>query len=183
MKKEIIRIGDRVRIVIPKFVVRVGYPFGLEYAENNLVSDEEKEKIRRLLGYVDGVKFGEVTKTKSYRKILHEVCLNKLKQVGFGGNARRIHIEEISSLKDTIFQVSDKRVVKTGDYMAARHWDDDYAPAYLSNCRAHVLLSGFIGFNTNWNSFGEKEIEVENVEKVTRKEEISEDICFGRFEE
>lgn len=143
MKKEVIKEGDVVKILEPNVFVRVGYPFNLEYAKNNLVTEEEREMIGKLsrdICFIDQYTRNE----RTYNSILNAVAYKKLKDSGFGGNERKI----FTKIDDTLdleanYTVISKKMVRTGIYShgsKGSYYPEDADPPTLYSCRNHQIL-------------------------------------------
>ena len=163
--KTVYRVNDRVKIINPDFFVRVGYPWTVEYGVNTLVTSEEKEKIKELIG-INNIdreyllfEYENIFKVNLFDKIVEELARYKIRAGGFGGKERSIYTEKIEEFKGKIVRVTSKKVVKTGSYNHGSWHEDDYCPAYLSNEKSHVLLEVY-------TSSGHRFIEENNVELV-----------------
>jgi hypothetical protein len=135
--KEVIRIQDTVKIINPMVFVRVGYPYNLQYAKDNLVTKEEKNLIEILSGGWDG--------ENTYQTILKAVAYKKLKESGFGGNSRQIFTEKNDRVDLNVdYEVLEKKMVKTGIYCRGSKgsWECpvDCDPPTLRNSRNHQIL-------------------------------------------
>lgn len=143
MKKHVYRKGDKVRILSPYVVKRVGYPKSVydylpEETERELVLAQmllEGLPLEEALAQLDPkTKFGPLRTHKVQSKIKHLAAYLRAKGDGFGGNARSIHYElmifwdgaswhptepgklDPASFKPIVTEVLSKRVVVTGDY-------------------------------------------------------------------
>lgn len=151
-KKIVFNRGDIVRIKIPEFVLRVGYPWDKEYVKKHIITPEQKRSIEDMF-----VKFGLVTTFEgaivpnnttwfgtAYDKIIDEMAYWVLKENGFGGSERKLHTVLKENYRDKFAEVVSKRIVKTGTYQygfcGSYYEPDDYSPPYLSNEKTHVLL-------------------------------------------
>lgn len=174
MKKNVIRIGDTVRVLRPKWVKRVGYP---------LVWTDLLEEVRSDPRSAEALKVLEISTAElTNEKISHfvrAVALARVEQRGFGGNERSLHYMKMGGEDDSIldvigldcvpchghvgteFEVLGKRIVKTGKRFApwsgrsGPDYEYDYEPGGLENCKTHILLRTYAG-----------EIEACDVEKV-----------------
>jgi hypothetical protein len=157
MKKQTIKVGDRVRILEPKFVGRVGYPLIYGMLMDEVENDP---KVIEALSILD-VRGGQ-----NVPHYLH-IAIAKLRveQRNFGGRERTIHYEADGVFQEyargAVCEVTGRRVVKTGTYYPASRggsssdYDWEPEPGGLADCKTHVLLR---------TSFGE--IEACNVELV-----------------
>ena len=155
MKKNpnLIRENDRVRIVVPKIVTRVGYPKSVK----------------------DYVKVAEEKYGAQLRKDIKwewavEIAYGLAKTDGFGGRERSLHFEEKPEILGQEFTVSGIRTVQTGTYYPPHssqtyYGEYDYEPGGLANMKAHRLATGFGVF---WHLYdgSRMEIPVAHLEKV-----------------
>jgi hypothetical protein len=154
---KIIREGDRVRIVVPKVVVRVGYP----KAVKDYLDEAEKAYGAQLLKDMSDW---------CAKKVLQQIAYGLAKADGFGGRERSLHFKEQPNLLGQEFTVSGVRMVQTGTYYPpsggynAYQGDYDYEPGGLADMKARRLVSGF-----GWVQFTSDrlEIPVEHLEKVS----------------
>ena len=163
-RKSIIRVDDRVRIIRPVVVVRVGYP--------KTVSDylPEAEKKFRALLHTEGLR-GRVIE-----KVLREIAYGLAKADGFGGRQRTLHIKEIPDILGQEFRVMGIRTVKTGIYYPPAHgrsgWygeEYDYEPGGLSDEKTHRLVTGWHPPVFRRMMDPDIEIAVENLEKINEE--------------
>lgn len=163
MKQRPIRKGDRVRIIEPKFVDRVGYPLIYGMLMEEVENDPKVREALQILGITQNWAF-DTAKAVDMPHYLH-VAIAKLRveQRRFGGRQRTIHYEEEPRLyaKGVTSFVLNRRVVKTGTYYPASpggsnaEYDWEPEPGGLADCKTHVLLTTIHG-----------EIEACNVELV-----------------
>lgn len=139
-KKYRIKADDRVRIVNPVIVLRVGYP--------KTVSDYLKEAeslFKKSLLDVIGPREADMA--------LSKIAYGLAKRDGFGGSSRTLHTKVDELMRGAEFTVIDCKTAKTGEYFppqgGADYWGEcDYWPGGLSNMKTHRLLSGFSLFNS-----------------------------------
>lgn len=148
---EVIKVGDRVMVTKPEFIVRVGYPLSFEMAKRWII-DNMSEQMNRLLelrsdcdqiaGDPEACCF--VLESAWYHgreggRILSALAKLYQYKTGFGGRERRLHT----------YREDDKLgIVCTGDYYPPsveetyNYWDceREYVPGGLTNSRSHVLL-------------------------------------------
>jgi len=161
-RKDIIRVGDRVRVIEPLTYVRCGYPLSLFgafkeveqiYKEdvlrlirkvfNNGVDPKEENPVRFKLLMMQEI---DLTASKQYKEIMRGVAYAYLKQKGFGGRERRIITADKPHLKGAILEVVDSFIVKTGNYYSggwsSGTWDSqpEYEPPELGNEKTHKIL-------------------------------------------
>lgn len=142
MKKIVYHIGDKVRIINPLFVQRIGYLWTKEYVIKNIITAEQQEALKEFLNKYN---IGTTSFTSApYNEIIDRLAYWILKQRGFGSNERAIHTELQESARGKITEVIKKRVVKTGTYHAeySGGWEEpEYESPHLSNEKSHVLLT------------------------------------------
>jgi hypothetical protein len=145
-KKDIIRIGDQVKIIYPHVFVRCGYPKSInDYIEK--VKKEKGEQVQKFIQdmgisidvlslYNDDQMFSKV-----YEDIIKIIAYQFLKKDKFGGNERTIHTQYQIEQKDKEFSIIGIRFVKTGIYQKSWHsMDGDYDPPVLCNQKTHKIL-------------------------------------------
>ena len=129
------RVGDLVRVVDPRVVVRVGYPKCV---------DDYLGDVDRLVGVeIDAIADKILglpmlhPPSKTLDRVRRELALALARRDGFGGRERSIHFVEKPELLDLEARIVSVRSVMIGTYHCAsggRAWyDDDYEPAYLSD--------------------------------------------------
>jgi hypothetical protein len=171
-KQTIYHVGDKVRIVEPLQVVRVGYPLTMTDA-SNAAEEEYADKIlpfMRDLGLIQNDHFGGMNfDGRLYNDLLNALASHWIRSKGFGGKERKIYTEVNERLRGTSgWTVLSKRHVKTGTYCSGGYsggydGEPDYDPPYLSNEQTHTLLTIE---PPDWKlSLTAIEIEAVNVEK------------------
>lgn len=153
-----IREGDRVRIVTPRVVVRVGYPKTV---------DDYVEAARRKYGDL----LVEDMNKRCVDKALQQIAYGFAKADGFGGRERSLHCEDVPELAGQVFTVDGVRMVQTGTYYPPHAWvshcgEHDYEPGGLENMKARRLISGFCAFGKVSALCARYEISAEHVERV-----------------
>ena len=161
MKKEVIRIGDTVRIINSKAIRRVGYPL----VWYDLMREVEEDPLTRqaynlLVGAKDVEPGLFVLSLKDFelpRYFLQACAKLRVEQQGFGGNTRSLHYypwppegcmwseSSAPNMTGQVHEVQGKRVVKTGirfpatggQHHGGEYWDE---PGGLDNEQTHVLL-------------------------------------------
>ena len=151
----IIRIGDRVKIINPRFIKRVGYNLSPNEIDDSIV---DVALVRNFLDdfseLITGGKSGYEYKNDIPRQIIHALKYFYVDLKDFGGNERKIHYyDENECVKYNshinIMKVIDKRVVKTGTYETECVDESDYFQGYYSgvyskrslvNTKTHVLI-------------------------------------------
>jgi hypothetical protein len=161
MKKDIIRARDRVVVINPLNVVRVGYPKELKDYLPEVVEKYRPQLLDMMKACGD---FG------STEKMEHELAYSLAKKDGFGGVERTLHVELREDLRGREFFVQEVKTRYAGNYCHGvnvySHWDGevDYEPACLSDSKAHRIceLGFFFGKDGAYNV----RIEAINLEKV-----------------
>lgn len=160
-RKNIIRVDDRVRIIRPVVVVRVGYP--------KAVSDYRNQAEKVFGPLLDANDFGG----RIREKVLREVAYGLARQDGFGGRQRTLHTKEIPDILGQEFCVTGIRTVKTGTYYpptggrGGYYGDEwDYEPGGLSDEKTHRLVTGWYAPVFRRLMDPDIEIAVENLEKI-----------------
>jgi hypothetical protein len=172
-RKQVIRVGDMVRIVNSKFVKRAGYPL-IWYD----LKDEVENDIRTwrawqaLTGEAIPARFGEPVQEQPLwlaatlelpREFIKAVAMQRVRERRFGGNVRSlIYCEPPLPAEPGKFQAYDpdrpgdwtnhrlrvdaKKVVKTGKRSPAGGYGEDYWDGYLADEKTHVLLQAGPGW-------------------------------------
>ena len=144
-RRDIIRVDDRVRIVISQFVTRVGYPKSIEDYEAALLADPE---ITRLLDALLVRAAGRIWRVgeprgghKSRGRIGREVAYLMAQRDGWGGPKRQIHWVERPELEGVMATVTRIRTAYTGTYVPPRKFSDteDFELGYLKGETRHRL--------------------------------------------
>lgn len=132
MKRDIIRIGDTVKIINPRYIIRVGYP--------KILTDyipEVEDKYQDILKNIPREAYNKVKMALAYAIAVKDK---------FGGSERSVHFDNALELANKEFQVIDIRYVKTGKYCSGGYnsggWDGegDYDPPYLCDIKCHKIL-------------------------------------------
>ena len=182
-RKNIIRVGDNVKIVNPEIVIRWGYPLTKQIVKDTIITQEQKDSIYTMMtkfGYVPVPQLFDGSNTEAdyiYEKLLDTMAYHLISKHGFGGKDRRLFVENKESLRNKSGQVIERKVVKTGTYHTGGggydYWGEyDYEPSYLENEKSHVLYRIFVynsGYDEsicpNINNEGGIWIENKNLEK------------------
>ncbi len=152
----IIRVGDNVRVVIPKFFIRVGYPktfheekkrFEEEYADQILAFAREmssrkagqlslfpeiagsKPKTQKVgMGLDTLALFGGATGREMVvvSKIAGALGYLALHNQGFGGSKRELYTVEVPNKSGVTARVEEIKFVKTGQYVNGSWSSHDY---------------------------------------------------------
>ncbi len=151
---EIIRPGDRVRVLRDRFIERIGYPLVWTMLLEEVEEDPRTRAGFEALGFTG----------KIPRRFLYEVAKLRVEQRGFGGRERSIHYEPPGGYgrwPGAVLHVRSKRTANTGTYYPPTsgcygpdyEWDSE--PGGLADRKTHVILITDAG-----------EIEACDVEKV-----------------
>lgn len=185
-KKQVIRIGDRVRVLRSRFVKRVGYPLVWYEIQDEVEKDEKTWQAYCLLqglspkGKENAWPFEiKHLRDKMPRYLIQACAKLEVERRGFGGKERTIHYwpverahepaaygTRVPNYAGRVFSVIGKRVAKTGKRFPSSggvHHDGEYwdEPGGLDDCKTHILLELSCGY----------EIERINVEKIDGREE------------
>lgn len=141
-----IQIGSAIRVVIPKFVERVGYPRDLKYYSQQ-VEARQGDQIRNLVANNSTSKWFEYNNwrsVKAYEEILQALAWRAGHADGWGGRERSIHfVEKSEFLNKEGWAQGFKRCV-TGTYSPGYRtggYDyDEWEPPYLYNQKHHRLV-------------------------------------------
>lgn len=183
MKKQVFKVGDRVKIINPEIILRVGYPLDKKAVKTTVFKADQKNEIRNLINkfgfYSSAFPGSDRAKLFDFSyfddifdQIEDVLAYFTLRKLGFGGRERTLHTVIYPELKDQIGFISDKNVVKTGTYEYGRAYSEiDYDPPYLSNVKSHVILYlGNIIIPEKYLSYNcALAIEDKNVERVENK--------------
>lgn len=154
-KKKVYHVGDEVRVIVPQFVERVGYPLTKKIVKQTLITKEDEKAIYDLLNrYYSASAVSpimiDVTPDKNYEAILEVIAGVVMRKNSWGGKNRSLHLVEKAELINRTARVLSKKVVQTGEYVAGKSYSDywtgevDYEPAYLSNRKDYVLLKLYL---------------------------------------
>lgn len=140
-----VRVGDRVRIINPLHVVRVGYPKSVVDYEN-VVDAAALETFLRAQAPKRYARMKSAVDTREGRAIRRQLALILAQQDGFGGSERKLHTEEIPEFKDVTGTVRFVKMARTGLYYppsSSHDWETGYAeyePGGLNKAKMHRLL-------------------------------------------
>jgi len=151
-RKDIIRVGDMVRVITPEVFVRCGYPLDFKEAREHVDAEMEQsiwDIIKALSTMGDKRRNDRIFKRKPrvYRRILNALTYDYVSLKGFGGNERSIYTRSVPELAGSMRSVCGIRYVKTGTRYAGYGGKsfgfgdyDDYEPPGLANAKTHKLL-------------------------------------------
>lgn len=186
----IIREGDDIKIIIPEYVERVGYPLTKKIIVESMTR-EQKDRLYKSISEIFGLDHYSGDPSLIFfdpkedgERVLYAIADKILKERGWGGRERKIYTKIDESYKDQVYTVCKKKVVKTGTYNHGSSWHDywtgeyDYEPAYLSNEATHILY-GIGGYTTQsgshfWSDSDMKYFEKRCVKKVIYNENTGE---------
>lgn len=150
MKKDIIREGDKVRVKIPKFVSRVGYPKSVDdyltvlWEKHGTDLDAIFKMVSghtgRFKTYLD--KPPELSKQRL--RVERELAYLMGRREHFGGNERSIHWLDIPEYAEVRTEVLGVRSVYTGTAYppcssTSYGGEYDYEPGGLANMKCHRI--------------------------------------------
>lgn len=167
MKREVIRIGDTVRVLRSRLVKRVGYPI----VWYDLMEEvEQSERVWQAYCLLQGLSLEGEEKAGLFeikhprenmpRYYLKACAMLEVERRDFGGKVRSLHyyptwpveggstaqyLKGAPDMAGGIYMVDSKRVVKTGKRFHASggvSHDGEYwgKPGGLEDCKTHVLL-------------------------------------------
>lgn len=192
----IIRVGDRVKVINPEFVERVGYPLSFSAAKEwvrancsqdfmNLTAFGDKmldeKPLKDILGFE--LQACDPWIGREGQRILSALAKLYQQHMGYGGRERSIYTVRRDEELGKTYAVTQRRTVKTGLYCPPHREiihsyygaEYEYYPGGLEDEKTHVLLC--LGYHMqDWCEdfmFG-LWIERCNVEKVGRSEEVIE---------
>jgi hypothetical protein len=140
-------VGERVRIVNPIIVDRVGYPLTPAMVYNELNTSENRQRIIDMLSDFDvpvGREhfdvFSGTIPPNEVEGVLKVISYYTVRVRHFGGPERSLHTREIPHLKDVEVFVDEKKTVRTGTRIPGWGNGEDWESAYLDKPKSHVLL-------------------------------------------
>lgn len=153
MSKAKFKIGERIKIIVPEFFVRCGYPMTMEMARQEVEDKWHGE----IVGFLDKLGFGPVGVgypgyAQAYEGVIRSLASGLLNKQRFGGPERKIHTRRIPELEGETCWVSGLKYVKTG-YYTASSWsgpysDEDYEPAYLADQKTHrIVMTSLVNYS------------------------------------
>ena len=142
MKKRVVwRPGDTGRIVIPRFVQRVGYPKTVADYHDQL--DKMGKVVHQLIPQLIEAVGARVPVRdgKPRQAIERQLAYLMAQSDGFGGPERSIHWTEYPELEGWPFEVCSMRTACTGFYIPAQGCDEDFDPPALTQTKHHRLAT------------------------------------------
>lgn len=168
MKREVIRVGDSVRVLRSRFIKRVGYPLVWYDIMDEVREDPKTWDAYCLLEEIsskpkeDGLFHAKLDREMMPQYFVQACAKLEVARRNFGGNERTIHYlpprsEELHSWETNpnydgcVLTVIKKRLAKTGKRFPSRggvdsqgeYWDE---PGGLDDCKTHVLLTLACGY-------------------------------------
>lgn len=154
MKRHVWRVGDRLRVVNPRWVKRVGYPLVWYELMDEVAEDWSVGVAWDVLN--DYAPRGRLLGTPTHGVPLYflQVAAKALvERRGFGGNERQIIYTGSDNYQGMQFEVLGRRVVKTGTRFAPTGGvsyscdgpEDWYEPGGLEDMKTHILLLTCVG--------------------------------------
>lgn len=142
------KVGDYIKIIHPHLVERVGYPLTPAMVYTELNNSENRQRIIDMLHDFDirpnlSIYNGGISE-EEVAGVLKIISYHTVRARFFGGSERKIYTIERPELKDQLFTIQSKKVVRTGTRVPCTGCGENAEPAYLDNPKSHVLL-GFMG--------------------------------------
>lgn len=141
MTREVIKVGDKVRVLRDRFIERVGYPLIYGMLTDEVEADPRTAEALRVLGW---------TGKRMPNEFVIAVAKMRVQERGFGGRQRQIIYEPPGGFgrwPGTVLEVYGKRLAKTGVYYppsgGVNSYDGEewYEPGGLGDCKTHIILS------------------------------------------
>lgn len=154
MAKNIIKVGDTVRILRSRIIARVGYPLVFTDLRKEFDEHPKLEEALRLLGVMTE---HQSCSGWARRDAVDGLAKAAVRFRGWGGRERRIHYKDETNMSGHPVDhagrevtVYDKKVRHTGDYYppwSGRSYEGeyDYEPGGLENRKTHLILSTSVG--------------------------------------
>lgn len=159
-KKTVFHVGDKIRVLRPKFIERVGYPLVWTQLMAEVKNDPRTLKAWKVLHNrpitqestlqeICAFAGGAFQESMS-QEFLRAVAMLRVQERGFGGADRKIIYYQKSPIgslwQDTIFTILSKRTAKTGKYYSPSGDDEDFESGGLDECKTHILLNTAAGW-------------------------------------
>lgn len=174
LNPKIIRVDDKVRIINPEIVTRIGYPMSIHDAikeVKKLYCNDIIELLNKTI-YKKTTLFPDMIvndhNSKPYNKIISALAYEYLKSKQFGGKERKIFSEYRQDLFGITTTVRKIFIRKTGIYFPPNggydYWTNeyDYEPGGLDKEKTHKILE-----LEHWQNYPSYiQIEACNVEKI-----------------
>ena len=165
---KVFKIGDKVKIITPEIVKRVGYPLCLDDVRGEVT--QYSEKIRSFLMDVDAPWYNSKALFVIEGAIEKALAYGILSKKEFGGKERSIHVEKKLEILDSVGEIVDKKIVRTGGYtkVSFSPLPEGGGQPYLSKIKNHILLY----IESYYDNFGYFWIESKNIELFNGDYEI-----------
>ncbi len=156
---KVIRRGDLVRVIMPRFFVRCGYPLSFEQAVAE-VTEQYGDRIIAFLRELDltedlrktpqlfgGIKEVDPKDNRTFKKVARALAFDYVRAKGFGGRERRIYREYRPRYFNRLMRVDSVRFHATGEYYPPTGGYDPYSGEYdcdpggLENQKQHKVLT------------------------------------------
>lgn len=164
-KEDVIRVGDRVKVVNPRWIKRIGYPLIWTDLTEEVETDPRTMEALKVMGFKVNFHKGPPP------DFVKTVAMMRVHQRGFGGPDRTIHYHPIAADDATFMDSIDmvphhgyvgrtvlvlgKQLAKTGVRLSGYGDYEDYTPPELTEVKTHIILKTIYG-----------NIEDKDVEKV-----------------
>lgn len=131
-RADVFRVGDTVRVVVPAFVKRVGYPKSVaDYLP------DVQQHAKALNALFATLSPGKPLPSDFLRKgVEHELAHVLARQDRFGGTTRSIHLVDVPEHAGRVCHVVEMRTAMTGEYKRGGGFGEDYEPNALANRKA-----------------------------------------------
>lgn len=161
LRKNIIRIGDQVRVLEPLRFIRCGYERNKETIRVEILEKHKLDIEQLLRATIGGV--STHLWNRATEKIADELAYAKLQMTAQSGARRRIYTELVESMRGGIYTVQHKTTAVTGQYFryAPDYWTGEQDPPELSDVETHIILE--IGYDFDFQPL---KIEAKYVEKI-----------------
>lgn len=183
-KKDIIRVGDQVRILRPNIIYKWGYDNNLQDTIDQVL-DKHKDKIEKFIistlkydiGLSNDIRCSSLS-SKSVRRVASGIAYEMVSWRMGDGNIRKLFYKKdlpqddyrticLNHQKGQIAEVSKIKIVKTGRYCPPEYsYGDDW---YTSSCRYQDYPGGLRDVKThkllelNWTDDWIEDCDVEKV--------------------
>lgn len=151
-KPHVYRPGDRVRVVNPRWIRRVGYPIVWTEIEQEV---RDMRRTQEAWATFIGMPLTFTCTLTVSDEFARACAMHVVEERGFGGNTRSIYYEDpiddqqlglrdayygFARNRGQVLEVYSKRIVHTGIRVPAWGDGDDYVDGYLDERKTHVLL-------------------------------------------
>ncbi len=128
----IIRIGDKIRIVNPEFFVRCGYKLGMQQGKEYVESHRQE---------IDNLLYSMDLPQGPHTELEEQLAYIYIKSRQFGGDERILHTVKLPNYMGSEAEVTFKKFVRTGTRQyPTRLSQDTWERPYLGNAKTHVIL-------------------------------------------